>query len=274
MSAHVANGPASIPPEGRRGAPLAAIGVLIASVVGLALLLALSGAFDTDEIAPGRRAILWLIISGLLVGQASGLDAVLSRAMPPRAVYRALAAGMTVVVTILLMALELRALKLTSLPPPNWGYDPLPELVLFIAPTIAVVTGLVLLLRGAFVRGAVIGAAAGAPAGRQDFAAPEPAAPTTLDWPEEPVLWVRAHDHYLEVATAGRTRFVRGRMGAAVARLRTAPGLQVHRSWWVAKDAVAAVRREGRDIVLVLGGGGRAPVGRSRIGALRASGWL
>lgn len=260
MSVHVANGP----DLGRRSPRL-----LIAGAAGLALLLALSGAFDTDEIGAARRTVLWLIVSGLLIGQASFAHSWLTRLMPPGAVYRGLAAVGTMVVTVALMTVELHGLKLTALPPQAWGHDPLFDLALFIAPTVAVAAGLVMLLRGPFVRR--IDAAR--LEGPREAGVP-PLRSETPHWPDEPVFWVRAHDHYLEVATASRTLFLRGGLGHAVARLKGVPGLQVHRSWWVAKDAVVAVRREGRDLVLVLENGVRAPVGRSRVGRLRALGWL
>lgn len=264
MSAHVANGPRAVVLGAQR--PWRALGAPIAGIVGLALLLSLSGAFDTDHLAPVRLTVLWLIISTLMVGQSCLLDAALLRVAPPGPLWRVLSAGLAILLTIGLMAVELYALKMTPLPPDVWGYDPFFDLVLFIAPTVAVVAGLAVLLRGAPRRRART----------SDEARPatQAAEQALTDWPAEPVLWVRADDHYLEVATAARTLFLRGRMRDAVLRLGPAAGLQVHRSWWVAKAAVISARREGRGHVLVLRDGARAPVGRSRTELLRARGWL
>jgi DNA-binding LytR/AlgR family response regulator len=88
------------------------------------------------------------------------------------------------------------------------------------------------------------------------------------------VLWVHASDHYLEVATPSTKAFVRARMRDAVARLRDRDGLQIHRSWWVARDAVRQIRRDGRDHIVILHHGEEVPVGRSRVRALRARGWI
>jgi DNA-binding LytR/AlgR family response regulator len=63
-------------------------------------------------------------------------------------------------------------------------------------------------------------------------------------------------------------------MRDAVGRLAGADGMQVHRSWWVARKAVSEARREGRDVILVLADGREAPVGRDRLRALQAGGWL
>lgn len=259
MSAHVADGPAP-PLFGWRRGPFA----LVAGAIGLAFLLALSGAFDTDEIGAARRAVLWLVVSGLLIGQAALADRALARLAPSGRAGRVLAACVAVALTIALMTVELQGLKLTPLAPSVWGHDAFLDLALFISPTVAVVAGLTVLLCGPPVRRAAQGRAPTS----------EAALPGTSEWPGDPVLWVRAHDHYLEVATASRTVFLRGRMSDAVGRLEDAPGIQVHRSWWVAKAAFASVRREGRDLVLVLEGGVRAPVGRSRVAALRARGWF
>jgi DNA-binding LytR/AlgR family response regulator len=60
----------------------------------------------------------------------------------------------------------------------------------------------------------------------------------------------------------------------AIAELGGIEGLQVHRSWWVARENVRAIRREGRAIKLELANGLLAPVARNRQEALRREGWL
>ncbi len=47
-------------------------------------------------------------------------------------------------------------------------------------------------------------------------------------------------------------------------------GLQVHRSWWVAADAVIDAERDGRNWRLRLSNGLIVPVARNRIAATRA----
>ena len=51
-------------------------------------------------------------------------------------------------------------------------------------------------------------------------------------------------------------------------------GAQVHRSWWVARDAVEDVKRDGRNLRLVLPGGLEAPVSRARVVELKEAGWF
>ncbi|MFT4251060.1 MAG: LytTR family transcriptional regulator DNA-binding domain-containing protein, partial [Caulobacter sp.] len=50
--------------------------------------------------------------------------------------------------------------------------------------------------------------------------------------------------------------------------------LQVHRSWWVARRAVARVERDGRNLRLRLVDGEAAPIARAAVARLRAAGWL
>ena len=64
------------------------------------------------------------------------------------------------------------------------------------------------------------------------------------------------------------------RMGDAIERLGSADGLRVHRSWWVARAGISAVRRDGRSATITLVNGQEAPVARDMMPALRAAGWL
>jgi DNA-binding LytR/AlgR family response regulator len=63
------------------------------------------------------------------------------------------------------------------------------------------------------------------------------------------------------------------RMRDAVAELDGVPGLQVHRSWWVAGEAVERVEKEGERMRLRLVNGMTVPVARSQAGAVRAQRW-
>jgi DNA-binding LytR/AlgR family response regulator len=81
-------------------------------------------------------------------------------------------------------------------------------------------------------------------------------------------------DHYVRVHTASGSHLVLATFGQAQAALEGAPGLRVHRSWWVADRAVAAAERDGRNLRLVLANGLTAPVARSSVAEVRAKGWL
>jgi DNA-binding LytR/AlgR family response regulator len=77
------------------------------------------------------------------------------------------------------------------------------------------------------------------------------------------IIALETEDHYLRVHTAGGSALVLMRMADAVALLDPRLGAQVHRRWWVAEAAVAAVRTEGQKLVLRLTDDTLVPVGRT-----------
>jgi hypothetical protein len=81
-------------------------------------------------------------------------------------------------------------------------------------------------------------------------------------------------DHYVRAHAPGRSTLLLMRMRDAEAELAGVPGLRVHRSWWVAQDAVVRSFRQGRNLRLKLRGGLEAPVGRDRAGIVRQAGWI
>ncbi len=88
------------------------------------------------------------------------------------------------------------------------------------------------------------------------------------------VLCLQMEDHYVRVHGRDGSRLVHASLGRATAELKGVEGMQVHRSWWVARDAVESVIEDNRNMRLRLRNGLEAPVGRTRIAALRAGGWL
>ncbi|QZD96373.1 LytTR family DNA-binding domain-containing protein [Qipengyuania gelatinilytica] len=88
------------------------------------------------------------------------------------------------------------------------------------------------------------------------------------------LLALEMEDHYVRAHTRLGSELVLMRLGDAMAELEGVDGRQVHRSWWVARDAVEEVRREGRNLRLVLARGIEAPVSRNRASELKAAGWL
>jgi hypothetical protein len=106
-------------------------------------------------------------------------------------------------------------------------------------------------------------------------AAAEPTAPT-LPLPPGfgPVRALKGEDHYVRVIGDNHDELVLMRMRDAIERLGDTEGLRVHRSWWVARGGVTAVRRDGRSAILTLAGGQEVPVSRDMMPQLRAAGWL
>ena len=98
-------------------------------------------------------------------------------------------------------------------------------------------------------------------------AAPAAPLPPLLDLmpPERrgELLALQAEDHYLRIYTSGGDTLVHRRLGDAVAEVAGIEGARVHRSWWVARAAVAASERDGDRLVLVLVNGLRVPISRT-----------
>lgn len=80
------------------------------------------------------------------------------------------------------------------------------------------------------------------------------------------LVCIRMEDHYLRVTTRNGEALILMRMRDALGELKDYPGLQVHRSWWVAADAVVRLARSGRRLEVVLKNGTRAPVSSTHRG--------
>ena len=113
----------------------------------------------------------------------------------------------------------------------------------------------------------------------------EPAVPTAIP-PRAPFLgrlppaWadrllaLEMEDHYVRAHGPDASALILLRMRDAEAELAGIDGLRIHRSWWVARDAVERAIRDGRGTKLRLTNGLEPPVARDRVAALKAAGWL
>ena len=84
---------------------------------------------------------------------------------------------------------------------------------------------------------------------------------------------IEAEDHYLRLHTSKGQDLILMRLGDAIEELQGLEGAQVHRSWWVARAAIADVRRGDGRAVLTLAGGIEVPVSRTYARLLREAGW-
>ncbi|WP_375207602.1 LytTR family DNA-binding domain-containing protein [Hyphococcus sp.] len=260
MSAHVVK---------RR--PQGGQGRWIAAVATLAIILAFSDAYDTDDLTVAHRLTLFTMICGLLIGQAWLLDEWFRRIFSNSAAGRMLAGGITVALTLVLMTLEVHALKYTPLLPK--APDPLFEFALFLSPFVISLAALVVFVKSPAARAVAelepleIGYERMLELSAHPVIAgllPPPAPEAIAEWPVEPVMTVVSQDHYIEITTASGRSLIRGRMKDALARLSGEDGIRPHRSWWVRASEVCAVVRRGRDRMLMLRDGVEAPVARAR----------
>lgn len=88
------------------------------------------------------------------------------------------------------------------------------------------------------------------------------------------LIAIEAHDHYLKVHTDAGAELITLRFADALEELALAHGWRVHRSWWVAADAVEAVQWRRGVGEARLAGGLTAPVSRTYGPVLKEAGWF
>ena len=88
------------------------------------------------------------------------------------------------------------------------------------------------------------------------------------------LLCLSMEDHYVRLHTPRGSALVLMSLGQAMEEVAGLDGLQIHRSWWVARNAVEGVVEDGRNLRIRIRGGVEAPVSRANVARLRAAGWL
>ncbi len=240
--------------------------------LGVALFLTLSGAFGLEFAPLWERLAYWLGLllfgSALSVGGQQWMMRRPKGGPPWRLVVLAL------VLTAVMTPVVFVATRLLF--GGGWGWG---ELASFAGPVFVVSSAMtvlnVLTLRAREARAAATALAA-APS------APAASVPAAARFRERLPLRLRAadihavqaEDHYLRVHTDRGSDLVLMRMADALEELDGVEGARTHRSWWVARDAVADARRGDGRAVLVLKSGAEVPVSRSYAPALREAGWF
>lgn len=82
------------------------------------------------------------------------------------------------------------------------------------------------------------------------------------------LLYLKSELHYLQVVTDQGSSLILYNLGDAIAQLPATIGLSVHRSYWVALEAIEALTRQGRQGVLKLSNGQTVPVSRNQLNAV------
>lgn len=88
------------------------------------------------------------------------------------------------------------------------------------------------------------------------------------------LIAVEAEDHYLRVHTDAGDELVTARFADALTELAQAHGFRVHRSWWVAAEAIETVRWRRGGGEARLRGGLAVPVSRTYAPTLKDAGWF
>ena len=86
------------------------------------------------------------------------------------------------------------------------------------------------------------------------------------------LLALQMEDHYVRAHTSRGSALILIPLRQAVTELTGIPGMKIHRSWWVARDAVTGVVQDGRNLRLRLANGLEAPVSRVNVAAVRQAG--
>ena len=81
-------------------------------------------------------------------------------------------------------------------------------------------------------------------------------------------------DHYVRVHAGEESEMLLMRLSDAIREMDGVEGAQVHRSWWVAEQAVASAKRQDRNWRLFLTNGLEIPVARERVVGLKQIGWI
>lgn len=89
---------------------------------------------------------------------------------------------------------------------------------------------------------------------------------------EEAIWALGAQDHYLDVVLPSSNHLIHMRFGDALSMVDD--GLQVHRSWWVSRAAVASIVKKGRKVEILLHSGQVIPVSRAGATRLREADWM
>ncbi|MBN8845611.1 MAG: LytTR family transcriptional regulator DNA-binding domain-containing protein [Sphingomonadales bacterium] len=255
-------------------------------MVALGLLIGLLGPFGTFDAPPAQRMVSWVIwiLSGYILFRPTGIVArwLCEATGMPR--YTGTLLALVVASVPLTLVITMMAMRMDFGEALRWpGFWTMYLYIWVVSAVVSTATN-VLLGRGAPVEA---GAAAPSPLAARVVSSPAPEPTPTLA-PEPAALTpalplppgfgtvraLKGEDHYIRVIGDGREEMILMRMRDAIDRLGAAEGLRVHRSWWVAKAAVAGMRRDGRTAILTLTGGHEVPVARDMMPHLRAAGWL
>ena len=282
-----------IQPANPRHALVRRIIIDLAVMTGIGTFLALSGAFGSMAMPLPLRLLSWIGFSWLGYGIFRPMESVVSWAertldLPRWGLWIAGCLIASVPMTVAVVVLG-------NLPGPKvW---PSLDALMGSYPSVLVIGGAVTLLFNVVQtgqRGAQSGASpdpSPVPAGAVPMAAAAPIAPTQAPPapavpPPNPlfdqlpaelgseIVALEMEDHYVRVHTALGSALVLMRLRDAMALIGDLEGMQVHRSWWVARAAVEDVLRDGRNIRLKLARGLEAPVARAKVAELRDARWF
>ncbi len=232
------------------------------------LFLGFIGATDSYQYALPVRLGFWLGLCGV-----AGLLAVSIEAALARFVLRK--RGMVIWWAALTLCLALAMVPVIFLVNSTGASSPIADLPVFARNSLAISAALVALRLGigALLSQSQVSAAPTAATGEQDQAQ----APILRRLPgalqSTRLLALKSEGHYVQVYTDMGNHLLLMRFGDAVDETAPIDGMQVHRSWWIARAAIGSVERSEGKWEIVVGESLKVPVSRTYRSKLRDKGW-
>ncbi len=246
---------------------LSPFGLAILAIV--TLVLTISGPFDTlRSLETTPRALYWALTC-LTSYLAAKTVAILLR---PSLARRIAAPQLRLLVLSLILTLPAggAALIVHVVFFGWWSPDITPVMLLQSAASTICVTLVVGLTRQRLTAAALEQRGASAP-GPADEARPALLARLPVGC-RGPLIALSAEDHYVAIRTERGRALVLMRLADAIREAAPTPGLQIHRSHWVALDAVQRVKRQDGRLAVTLRDGSVLPVSRGFAEAVRNAG--
>lgn len=239
----------------RHPATLVALGAV-------AVILTLVAPYGTgDALRPFPRLGYWALIVPATYGAGSLVVTVLRHVLPPWPyALRMGVAGLVAGVTVAFVVLGINAVALGFVP----DRAALPGFILNVAGVAMVVTLAI---------AAITRQMAQQPPDPYQ-AAPPPVLQRVPLEKRGALIALSVEDHYVRVQTTAGAEMVLMRLTDAIKETGSVAGAQVHRSHWVAYNAVRAGRRDGDRAILTLVSGAEIPVSRSNLSKVKEAGLL
>jgi hypothetical protein len=240
-------------------------------MVAIGAVLGLLGPFGSGSMAGGARLFFWIafVVGGYLIFRpvTTVADWLVAGTAVPRWLATILTALVASVPLSALIGFALGGMRVTDF----WFGARFPILYAQVA---AIGIGIHLLMMTLFAERAAPAPPAPAPSPGPDAEAGAAAAhPFLRRLPPAlgtELMCLEMQDHYLRAQTRLGSTLLLMRFRDAVEELGEL-GLAVHRSWWVAHQAVAGLEQDGRSLHLRLADGTRVPVSRANAAEVRAA---
>ncbi len=230
-------------------------------LAAISALMGMVGPFETFELPLGPRLTYWTVVVISTGALGTLVTLVLMPLLPPRVPALA-AAGLGGLISGAPIGLLVWFINNLAFGPQDEGMS-LGALVAYCIPIAALVTTM----------GHLLGNAVATAAKAQPTIAPAPALLDRLPLPQRGrLLHLAVNDHYVDVATDKGTTLVLLRLSDAIRETAPVAGLQVHRSHWVALDAVRRTTRLAGKSVLELENGTIVPISRGYLAQAKAAG--